>query len=97
MAAAPKRLAGSSKAVTAPGLNLFFARLRKQNIHCTAADFFPTAFVPPSIPLIFVLFQDQSLNFIVSIANMSGDKMEVEAAEQKMNSMEHSEQHYFKR
>merc|ERR1712000_669247 len=68
----------------------------KQNIHCTAADFFPTAFVPPSIPLIFVLFQDQSLNFIVSIANMSGDKMEVEAAEQKMNSMEHSEQHYFK-
>merc|ERR1712000_624779 len=68
----------------------------KQNIHGTAADFFPTAFVPPSIPLIFVLFQDQSLNFIVSIANMSGDKMEVEAAEQKMNSMEHSEQHYFK-
>jgi hypothetical protein len=28
---------------------------------------------------------------------MSGDKMDVEAAEQKMNSMEHSEQHYFKR
>lgn len=28
---------------------------------------------------------------------MSGDKMEVELAEQKMNSMEHSEQHYFKR
>jgi hypothetical protein len=28
---------------------------------------------------------------------MSGDKMEVEAAEQKMNSLEHSEQHYFKR
>ncbi|KFH43591.1 protein arginine N-methyltransferase-like protein [Hapsidospora chrysogenum ATCC 11550] len=27
---------------------------------------------------------------------MSGDKMEVEAAEQKMNSLEHSEQHYFK-
>lgn len=25
------------------------------------------------------------------------DKMEVELAEQKMNSMEHSEQHYFKR
>nr|CEG03636.1 unnamed protein product [Fusarium acuminatum CS5907] len=28
---------------------------------------------------------------------MSGDKMDVEIAEQKMNSMEHSEQHYFKR
>ncbi len=28
---------------------------------------------------------------------MSGDKMEVELAEQKMNSMDHSEQHYFKR
>jgi protein arginine N-methyltransferase 1 len=28
---------------------------------------------------------------------MSGDKMDVEVAEQKMNSMEHSEQHYFKR
>lgn len=28
---------------------------------------------------------------------MSSDKMEVELAEQKMNSMEHSEQHYFKR
>jgi hypothetical protein len=28
---------------------------------------------------------------------MSGDKMEVELAEEKMNSMEHSEQHYFKR
>ncbi|KAJ3521961.1 hypothetical protein NM208_g13068 [Fusarium decemcellulare] len=27
---------------------------------------------------------------------MSGDKMEVELAEEKMNSMEHSEQHYFK-
>ncbi|KAM5524903.1 protein arginine N-methyltransferase [Fusarium oxysporum f. sp. phaseoli] len=27
---------------------------------------------------------------------MSGDKMDVEIAEQKMNSMEHSEQHYFK-
>ncbi|KAF4965075.1 hypothetical protein FZEAL_10806, partial [Fusarium zealandicum] len=27
---------------------------------------------------------------------MSGDKMEVELAEQKMSSMEHSEQHYFK-
>ncbi|CAH0059663.1 unnamed protein product [Clonostachys solani] len=27
---------------------------------------------------------------------MSGDKMDVEAAEQKMNAMEHSEQHYFK-
>ncbi|CAF3547175.1 unnamed protein product [Fusarium graminearum] len=27
---------------------------------------------------------------------MSGDKMDVEVAEQKMNSMEHSEQHYFK-
>ena len=31
------------------------------------------------------------------IAKMSSDKMEVELAEQKMNSMEHSEQHYFKR
>lgn len=28
---------------------------------------------------------------------MSSDKMEVEIAEQKMSSMEHSEQHYFKR
>lgn len=28
---------------------------------------------------------------------MSDDKMDVEAAEQKMNAMEHSEQHYFKR
>jgi hypothetical protein len=28
---------------------------------------------------------------------MSSDKMDVEAAEQKMNAMEHSEQHYFKR
>lgn len=28
---------------------------------------------------------------------MSGDNMEVELAEQKMNAMEHSEQHYFKR
>lgn len=28
---------------------------------------------------------------------MSADKMDVELAEQKMNSMEHSEQHYFKR
>jgi protein arginine N-methyltransferase 1 len=27
---------------------------------------------------------------------MSGDKMDVEVAEQKMNSLEHSEQHYFK-
>ncbi|KAF4122479.1 type I protein arginine methyltransferase [Geosmithia morbida] len=27
---------------------------------------------------------------------MSGDKMDVEAAEQKLNSLEHSEQHYFK-
>jgi hypothetical protein len=28
---------------------------------------------------------------------MSGDKMEVEKAEEKMATMEHSEQHYFKR
>jgi protein arginine N-methyltransferase 1 len=28
---------------------------------------------------------------------MSGDKMEVELAEQKISSMDHSEQHYFKR
>lgn len=28
---------------------------------------------------------------------MSGDKMEVELAEQKLKTMEHSEQHYFKR
>ena len=28
---------------------------------------------------------------------MSGDKMEVEIAEEKMKNMEHSEQHYFKR
>lgn len=28
---------------------------------------------------------------------MSADKMDVELAEQKLNSMEHSEQHYFKR
>lgn len=28
---------------------------------------------------------------------MSTDKMDVELAEQKLNSMEHSEQHYFKR
>lgn len=28
---------------------------------------------------------------------MSGDKMEVEMAEQKLKALEHSEQHYFKR
>jgi hypothetical protein len=28
---------------------------------------------------------------------MDGDKMDVEAAEKKMSTMEHSEQHYFKR
>lgn len=28
---------------------------------------------------------------------MSGEKMEVELAEQKLKTMEHSEQHYFKR
>lgn len=28
---------------------------------------------------------------------MSGDKMEVELAEQSLKTMEHSEQHYFKR
>lgn len=28
---------------------------------------------------------------------MSGDKMDVEAAEQKLNALDHSEQHYFKR
>ncbi len=28
---------------------------------------------------------------------MSGDKMEVELAAQKLKTMEHSEQHYFKR
>jgi protein arginine N-methyltransferase 1 len=28
---------------------------------------------------------------------MSGDKMEVEMAEQKLKTMDHSEQHYFKR
>lgn len=28
---------------------------------------------------------------------MSGDNMEVELAEQKLKTMEHSEQHYFKR
>lgn len=30
-------------------------------------------------------------------AKMSGDKMEVEMAEEKLKTMEHSEQHYFKR
>jgi protein arginine N-methyltransferase 1 len=28
---------------------------------------------------------------------MSGDKMDVEVAEEKLKTMEHSEQHYFKR
>lgn len=28
---------------------------------------------------------------------MSGDKMDVELAEEKLKAMEHSEQHYFKR
>jgi protein arginine N-methyltransferase 1 len=28
---------------------------------------------------------------------MTGDKMDVEVAEQRMKSLEHSEQHYFKR
>lgn len=28
---------------------------------------------------------------------MSGDKMDVEVAEEKMKTLEHSEQHYFKR
>lgn len=28
---------------------------------------------------------------------MSGDKMDVEQAEEKLKTMEHSEQHYFKR
>lgn len=28
---------------------------------------------------------------------MTGDKMDVEIAEQRMKSLEHSEQHYFKR
>lgn len=46
-------------------------------------------FLPFYNPLYFLL--------LYPIAIMSGDKMEVEAAEQKMNSMEHSEQHYFKR
>merc|ERR1712000_608680 len=40
--------------------------------------------------------QSHPNNSLYRTDKMSGDKMDVEAAEQKMKTMEHSEQHYFK-